>query len=59
MQDSTLIRVQASWWLSDVIVVLVADALVVIYCCGRCSGCLDCYSCILGSNSCGCSVTVG
>ena len=32
------------------IVVLVADALVVTHCCGRCSGCLDCYSCLLGSN---------
>ena len=45
------------------IVVLVADALVVIHCCGhccgRCSGCLDCDCCLLDSNSCGCSVTLG
>ena len=56
VQDSTLIGVQVSWWLSDVIVVLVADSLVVIHCCGRCSGCLDRYSCLSGSNY-GCSVT--
>ena len=41
VQGYTLIRFQAFWWLSDVVVVLVADALVVIHCCGCCSGCVD------------------
>ena len=41
------------------IVVLVADALVVIHCRGRCSVCFDCCGCLLGSKYCAWSVTLG